>query len=165
MIKKQMLMSVATLGMIALTACQSPDKPTNVKEKPKTELSEENTNEETLRASAIKKTIYGYYETMNTLNGEEMFSYLALDGELKEGSDQSAISILQEELDEIEEETLVEQYTLLESDKDSAKVKVSLLLVEPNLSRVEVSELILEDGTWKIKSGKYYDLVLQKMQY
>lgn len=105
-------MSVATLGMISLTACQSPDKPTNVKEKPNTEVTEKSTNQEKLRTSAIKKSIYGYYQTMNTLNGEEMSSYLAFDGELKEGSDQSAINILQDELDEIEEETLVEQYTL-----------------------------------------------------
>lgn len=61
----------------ALTACQSPEKATNVKEVPSTELTEENTTEETLRASAIEKSIYGYYQTMITLHAEDMFSYLA----------------------------------------------------------------------------------------
>lgn len=164
MIKKQLFLPVVGLGMIALTACQSPEKATNVKEEPSTELSEESTNEETLRASAIKKTIYEYYETLNTLHAEDMFSYLAFDGELKEGTEQTAIDILHKNLIIIEEETLIETYTLLEADQDSAKVKVTLLHVEPHLYEDEVSELVLEDGTWKIKSGKYYDLVLQELQ-
>lgn len=164
MIKKQLFLPVIWLGIIALTACQSPEKATNVKEKPNTEVTKKSTNEEKLRASANKKSIYGYYQTLNTLNAEDMFSYLAFNGELKERTEQYAIDILHKKLYIIEEETLVEQYTLLEADQYSATVKVTLLHVEPHLYEDEVSELVLEDGTWKIKSGEYYDLVFQELQ-
>lgn len=110
----------------------------------------------------LKKTIYGYYDATNRLNGEDLFSYLALDGELKEGTEQSAINLLQKQLDQIEEEILVEKYTLLESDKNKAKVKVTLRLTESNRAIDIVSKLVLEDNPWKIKSGKWYDLIIKK---
>lgn len=52
---KKMLMSVVGAGLIALTSCQSSEKVSKVQENPNTQLSEENINEEKLRAKAIKK--------------------------------------------------------------------------------------------------------------